>query len=220
MKLYLLVIVLILSLGASTAFSQSRSNSTDKKHKAKVGLKAGYNFAKVIGSTPDFTPQNNNGYMISGFFSPSVKNGFGYRTELVYSRQGFSFDESGKMQNIAQQYLYMPQLTTFTIANIVQLQAGGQIGYLLHAKNTTPPSNSSQQTQVTDYMNRLDYGVAGGFELYPVGGLIIGGRYNVSLGNIYKQNAGTSLYPSPFPFDPSQVKGKNAVVQFFIGYRF
>jgi hypothetical protein len=51
---------------------------------------------------------------------------------------------------------------------------------------------------------------------------LIGGRYNVSLGNIYKTSASstTSPIPNPLPFNPEEVKGKNAVVQFFVGYRF
>lgn len=222
MRILLSVLATIMMVHSYTAMAQRQNEKTDykKQHQPKFGIKAGYNFAKVIGSTTDFKPRSNNGYMASVFFSPSSKGGIGYRSEIIYSRQGFSFDESGKMQNIAQDYIYLPQLTTFTIAHLVQLQAGGQIGYLLNAKNTTSSTSGSQQSQVTDYLNRIDYGFAGGLEVYPIAGLIIGGRYNVSLGNIYKQySTGTPSY-SPFPFNPSDVKGKNAVVQFFIGYKF
>lgn len=187
--------------------------------KPKIGIKAGYNFAKVNGTTANFSPKSNNGFMVAGFFAPKSK-GLGYRTELVFSRQGFSFDESGKMQDVAQDYIYMPHLTTFTIASKVQLQAGGQIGYLLNAKKTSSGSNSSEQ--VTDYMNRIDYGFAGGVEIYPFKGLLIGGRYNVGFSNIYKTSAYSTTLPGsyPLPFNPNDVKGKNAVVQFFAGYRF
>jgi hypothetical protein len=199
------------------AFSQKEM----KAMKPKIGIKAGYNFAKVTGSTPNFSPKSNNGFMVAGFFAPQSK-GMGYRTELIFSRQGFSFDESGKMQNVSQDYIYMPHLTTFTIAKKVQLQAGGQIGYLLNAKKTS--TNESSSEAVTEYMNRFDYGVAGGIEIYPFKGLLIGGRYNVSLGNIYKtsaySNSSPTPMPYPLPFNPEEIKGKNAVVQFFVGYRF
>lgn len=197
-----------------------------KSYQPKLGIKAGYNFAKVTGSTPNFSPKSNNGFMVAGFFAPQSK-GVGYRTEIIFSRQGFSFDESGKMQNISQDYIYMPHLTTFTIAKKVQLQAGGQVGYLLNAKKSSSTESSSSDgtsEAVTEYMNRFDYGVAGGIEIYPFKGLLIGGRYNVSLGNIYKTSAystsSSTPIPYPLPFNPSDVKGKNAVVQFFIGYRF
>jgi hypothetical protein len=222
--------IIILTLIASIALLQLKAQtSTDptsasfqkemKSMKPKLGIKAGYNFAKVVGSTPEFSPKSNNGFMVAGFFAPQSK-GVGYRTELIFSRQGFSFDESGKMQDVTQDYIYMPHLTTFTIAKKVQLQAGGQIGYLLNAKKSS--SGESQEEKVTEYMNRFDYGFAGGIEIYPFKGLLIGGRYNVSLGNLYKTPAAssTSPIPSPLPFNPEEVKGKNAVVQFFIGYRF
>ncbi|HUP14225.1 MAG TPA: outer membrane beta-barrel protein [Niastella sp.] len=193
-----------------------------KKLKPKVGIKAGYNFTKVVGSKTNYKPQNHSGFMVSGFYATPSK-GLGYRTELIFSRQGFSFDDAGKMQSVSQSYVYMPHLTTFTIAKTVQLQAGGQVGYLLNAKKEADAGN--EEEKIIQYMNRIDYGVAAGIEVYPFKGTIIGARYNVSLGSMYKRyNEPTPGFPPPtpfpLPFDPSEFKGKNAVVQFFIGYRF
>ena len=220
--LTIIAVIAITQLQAQTVpdVSSASFQKEMKSYKPKLGLKAGYNFAKVTGSTPNFSPKTNNGFMIAGFFAPQSK-GIGYRTELIFSRQGFSFDESGKMQDVTQDYIYMPHLTTFTIAKKVQLQAGGQVGYLLNAKKSS--SSQSEEEKVTEYMNRFDYGFAGGIEIYPFKGLLIGGRYNVSLGNIYKTSSYTSSpspIPNPLPFNPEEVKGKNAVVQFFVGYRF
>lgn len=221
--------IIILTIIACLALSQGKAQTSDltspsfqnemKSMKPKLGIKAGYNFAKLTGSTPDFSPKSNNGFMVAGFFAPQSK-GVGYRTELIFSRQGFSFDESGKMQDVTQDYVYMPHLTTFTIAKKVQLQAGGQVGYLLNAKKSS--SAQTEEEKITEYMNRFDYGFAGGIEIYPFKGLLIGGRYNVSFGNLFKTSAAatTSPIPSPLPFNPEEVKGKNAVVQFFVGYRF
>jgi hypothetical protein len=201
-----------------------------KNMKPKIGIKVGYNYARLAGtSMQSFSPGSHNGFMISGFYAPGQGSGVGYRTELIFSRQGFSFDENGQMQNIGQDYIYMPHLTTFSIGRFVQLQAGMQVGYLISATKTPDQKSSSgseQETNVTDYMNRIDYGAAGGLEVYPVAGLIIGARYNMSLGNVYKQDytapttGGIPTMPSPFPFNPSDVKSKNAVIQVFIGYKF
>jgi hypothetical protein len=204
----------------SLASSISKAKKEIDNFRPKFGIKAGYNIAKVKGSTPSYSPDNENGFMIGAFYSTPSK-GVGYRSELVFSRQGFSFDESGKMQEVQQDYIYMPNFTTFTIAQKVQLQAGAQIGYLLNAQKK---SSSGSESDVEDYMNRLDYGFAGGVEVYPFKGLLVGARYNVSLGSVYKQyeSAGSSPLPIgyPFPFTPNDIKGKNAVVQFFAGYRF
>lgn len=190
------------------------------KNRSMLGLKGGYNIAKVTGTATNYAPENENGFMVGAFFSPPSR-GLGYRTELVFSRQGFSFDENGKMQEVTQDYIYMPNFTTFTIARKVQLQAGAQVGYLLNAEKK---SSSGTQSDIKEYMNRLDYGFAGGVEVYPFKGLLVGARYNVSMGSVYKQyeQGGTNPVPVgyPFPFTPNDIKGKNAVVQFFAGYRF
>jgi hypothetical protein len=195
-----------------------------KKVKPKFGLKLGYNVSKLSGSTPNFSPKVSNGFNVSAFYA-TPSRGLGYRTELIFSRQGFSFDGSGKMQRVSQDYIYMPHLTTFTIAKKVQLQAGGQIGYLLNAKKHSSAS-TTDENKIMDYMNRIDYGAAAGVEIYPYKGFIIGGRYNISLGTMYKQASEVSL-PSPssligsfLPVNPADFKGKNAVMQFFIGYKF
>ena len=97
-----------------------------KEMKPKIGIKAGYNFSKITGSTPNFSPKSNNGFMVAGFFAPQSK-GIGYRTELAFSRQGFSFDQSGKMQDVSQDYIYMPHLTTFTIAKKFNYRPGDKL---------------------------------------------------------------------------------------------
>ena len=208
----------------TTAESPAASLNSFKKeldqYRPKFGIKGGYNIAKVKGTATNYAPDNRKGFMVAAFYSTPSK-GLGYRSELVFSRQGFSFDESGKLQEVTQDYIYMPNFTTFTIAQKVMLQAGAQVGYLLNAEKK---SSTGTESDVKEYMNRLDYGFAGGVEVYPFKGLLVGARYNVSLGSVYKQyeSAGTNPVPVgyPFPFTPNDIKGKNAVVQFFAGYRF
>jgi hypothetical protein len=223
-KMILAALICIQAIGAlaQTTPAAITENET-KKVRPKIGIKAGYNFTKLIGSTPEFRPNNQSGFMVSGFYATPSK-GLGYRTELVFSRQGFSFDHNGNRQAVAQDYVYMPQLTTFTIAKKVQLQAGGQIGYLLNAKADSDVDQSKEE-EIVKYMNRIDYGAAAGVEIYPFKGLILGARYNVSLGNMYKKyteetTGSPTPMPLPLPFNPADFKGKNAVVQFFLGYQF
>lgn len=186
----------------------------------RFGIKAGYNVAKMTGSTPNFSPDTRNGFMISAFFAPGPGTGLGYRTELVFTRQGFGFDENGKQTTVTNDYVYMPHFTTFGIGKFFQLHLGGQLGYLLNSSKEG--SNNTSSEDITAFANRLDYGAAGGVEIYPVKQLIIGGRYNVSFGNAYKRMTSANTTPSPFPlpFRPEEVKGKNAVMNFYIGFRF
>lgn len=189
---------------------------TQKEFKPNIGVKVGYNFSYVTGSQSGFDPGHNDGYMISAFFSPATGGGIGYRSELVYSKQGYSFDDGGKNVDVMNDYLYMPHLMTFSIGKIVQLQAGGQVGVLLNAKKTGGTTDST----MTSLMNRFDYGFAGGVEVYPLKGLILGTRYNLGLGKLYKQYDPSSSTPYPLPFNPSTTNLKNGVFQFFVGYKF
>jgi hypothetical protein len=74
-------------------------------------------------------------------------------------------------------------------------------------------------------MKRFDYGATAGIEVYPYKGIIVGCRYNISMGSPYKEPGTTSPgspmpIPFPFPVNPTDFKGKNAVIQFSIGYKF
>ena len=153
--------------------------------------------------------------MISAFFGSSNKNGLGYRSELVYSKQGYSFDDGGKKKNLMNDYLYMPHLMTYTIGKVVQLQAGAQIGVLVNAKKTSDSKDSS----ITDLMNRFDYGFAGGVEVYPFKGLIVGSGITWDSGECISN---MTKYPTPYPlpFDPSTTNLKNGILQLLVDYRF
>lgn len=202
-----------LAIIGSSAFSQSKKSS-----KSKIGLKAGYNYSYITGVRSGFDPGHNNGYMVSAFYALASNSGIGYRSEIVYSKQGYSFDDGGKNTDVMNDYLYMPHLMTFTIAKLVQIQAGGQLGILLNAKK----SSGSKDSTITDLMNQFDYGFAGGVEVYPFKGLIVGTRYNLGLGKMYKrfEQSASSPTPYPLPFNPSTTNLKNGILQFFIGYRF
>ncbi|RYY55636.1 MAG: PorT family protein [Chitinophagaceae bacterium] len=207
-----------LNAAGQVASADHSLTTTAKGSVRSVGFKAGYNVAKVTGSDLDFSPDTKNGFMIAGFLSPATRSGLGFRTELVFSRQGFGFTKDGKTNTITSDYLYLPQFTTIGITRFVQLQVGGQIGYLL---KSSAKKENEKPSDITSFSNRLDYGAAFGVEFYPIKNLILGGRYNISLNNNFKTTGASSgPVPSPLPFNPSDVKTKNAVINFFVGYRF
>jgi hypothetical protein len=59
----------------------------------------------------------------------------------------------------------------------------------------------------------------GGVEIFPFKGLLVGGRYNLGLGKLYKKMY-SSPSPFPLPFDPEKTDFKNGMVQLYVGYRF
>ena len=214
------LLIAVVFLTAAFSFTASAQKQPDpNQFKSKLGIKGGYNIAKIAGvKNTNFDPGNKNGFMVAAFMGLGGGTGRGYRTEIVFSRQGFSYDSMNNKIKVKQDYIYLPQLMTFNIGKFFSLQVGGQMGFLLNAKKGNDSSGSTQ-TDIMDYYNKIDYGVAGGFEIYPFKGIILGSRINYSLGPMYKRNE--SLPPGfPFPFNPNEVKGKSAVVNIFAGYKF
>src|SRR3954464_1358360 len=110
-----ILVLLIFSTLVTSLFAQNTDPSAQANYKKAMsdfrphfGIKGGYNIAKAIGSSPTFQPDYKNGFMVGAFFSPKSKGGLGYRTELVFSRQGFTFDQNNKLQRVSSDYIYMP----------------------------------------------------------------------------------------------------------------
>ena len=208
------ILFAVFSFIVSSSIIAQNSTNRPADFQPKFGFKAGYNWSYITGSVEGFNKDNRTGFMVSAFFAPPT-NGVGYRTELVFSQQGYTFDDGGKNTDVALNYIYLPQLTTYTFGNRLQIQLGAQIGFLLNAKK----SEESKDSTITGIMNRFDYGFAGGIELYPFKKLIIGGRYNLGLGKLYKKRY-ESPNPYPLPFNPETTNFKNSLIQVFMGYRF
>jgi opacity protein-like surface antigen len=112
----------------------------------------------------------------------------------------------------------MSELMTVNITRFVQLQVGGQTGYLLNAKSTSTSQSTGNASvdQLLNYYNRFDYGFGVGIEIHPIAGLLVGARYNISFSNLYKDTySGTSTGS----YSPN-IDFKNNLVQISAGYRF
>jgi len=192
-----------------------------EKHSIGLGLKGGLNFANVY-NTKSVSTSNQAGFMGGVFFSPPTKSVMGYRTEIIYSKQGFNYETGTNTGNVNLDYIIMPHLTCIRITKFFQLQLGGQIAYLLNAKQDSVKSSTPNPYGTSNIMNmynRFDCGFAGGIEIHPFAGLIIGARLNVSMGNLYKDpssymtGGGTQ---SPLP----KIDVKNNVLQLSAGWIF
>ena len=183
---------------------------------AQIGLKAGLNFANVS-SASSINSSSRSGFMVGLFLAPSSKGIISSRTELIYSKQGYDFKNSTKTGSVNLDYILLPQLMGINITKFFQLQLGAQMAFLINAKADSTNNNGGSAgpySSVMNYYNKFDYGLAAGAEIHPVKGLLIGARYNVSLGKLYK-DAMSGQTPS-FSSDDA----KNNVVQIFIGWKF
>ena len=185
--------------------------------RAQIGLKGGINFANIT-KVSSINSSSNTGYAFGLFLAPKPKGLFGYHSEIDFSRQGYNFDSNTNSGNVNLDYLLLPQLSTINITRFVQIQLGAQVAFLINAKATESNTGSGNYDKLISYYNRVDYGLAGGLEIHPFKGLLVGGRYNLSLGNMYKnlQTSSPGTVPS---FIPS-VNVKNNVLNLYLGWHF
>lgn len=189
---------------------------------AQIGIKAGINFANVTGAS-SINTGSQSGFVAGLFLAPKSRGIIGSRTELLFSRQGYSFASGATTGNVKLDYLVLPQFMAINITKFVQLQFGIQMAFLLNAKadSTTNqggpgqlPGATGQYPGITSYYNKFDYGFGAGIELHPVAGWVIGARYNVSINKMYS-SFGTGQTPAFTSAD-----AKNNIVQVFTGWIF
>jgi len=194
----------------------------DKKQKMSLGfgVKGGVNFANVRG-TSSISTSNTSGFMGGVFLSPPSSGIMSYRTEVIYSKQGYNFATQTNTGVVNLDYIILPQLMAFNITKFVQIQVGGQMAFLLNAKTDTTKDNSTNPTSgMMDLYNKFDYGFAGGIEIHPFKGMLIGARLNVSMGNIYKDPSSFMASGGGMQSMIPKIEVKNNVLQVFAGWIF
>ena len=191
---------------------------------AQIGIKAGLNFANVTKAS-SINNDSRTGFNAGIFFSPGSGGVIGSHTELLFSRQGYNYKTNTNTGTVNLDYIMLPQFLAINITRYFQIQVGAQVAYLLNAKvdssNDAFGGSSNPYGSLLNVYNRFDYGFGGGLQVHPVSGLIVGARFNISLGNLYEDpstyNNGGST--TAYNFIP-KVDVKNNVFQLYAGWRF
>ena len=186
---------------------------------SQFGLKAGVNFANVTKAS-SINNSSRSGFHVGLFLAPPSKGIMGYQTEVIFSRQGYNYKTGTSTGDVALDYIMLPQYMTINISKYFSIQFGGQMAFLINAKADS--SNQSGGTanpygELMDYYNKFDYGYGGGIEIHPISGLLVGARFNISLGELY--NADSFSSGTPPSFIP-EVDVKNNLFQIFAGWKF
>lgn len=183
---------------------------------AQIGIKAGLNFANVTNAS-SINSSTRSGFNVGVFMDGGSKGLIASRTELLFSRQGYDYKTSTNTGSVNLDYIMLPQLMGINITKYLMVQLGIQMAYLINAKvDSTESGNSGNNPYVKmmDYYNRFDYGFGAGAEVHPFKGLLIGAKYNIGLGKLYK-DAQSGQMPSF-----SSINAKNNLVQLYVGWRF
>lgn len=160
----------------------------------KFGAKGGLNFASISGdNTGDIETVTAFNFGLLAEIPLTEK--FSFQPELMYSGQGYSFNDD----TVALNYLNIPLMGKYYLTKGLSLEAGPQVGFLLSAKN--------DDTDVKDSFNTVDFGVNFGLGYKLDNGLNFGARYNLGLSDINN-------------IDGFNGKSKNGVFQLSVGYFF
>jgi hypothetical protein len=188
--------------------------------KRPFGVMAGVSMMQLPRlKTADMSINNRTGYFAGGFFEPFKVSRWGFRSELLFSRQGYDYANRQQTGAVRLSYLLLHQFASVRVAPFLDLYGGGQIAILLDGgvdSSASPSSVPATPGNLNDYFNRLNYGFAAGFGIHLPKGFSVGGRYNIFF-DLLKSRPGSG-YPDYVPDYSSNLK--NGMWQFYAGYRF
>ena len=182
------------------------------------GAKAGVNFATIGGDDTDGV-DGRTSFHIGGVAEIKISEKFSVQPELLYSGQGAKDtyeDEFEKEEaTLRLDYLNVPVMAKFYVADGFSLEAGPQVGFLLKSEaeyeyvdKEFPEFNESETVDSKDFTSAIDFGINFGVGYKLDNGLNFGARYNLGLSNIND-------------FEGSDnIKNQNNVIQISIGYFF
>lgn len=110
-----------------------------------------------------------------------INKSFALQPELVYSTQGAKYTVSGTDTKIKLDYLNVPFMFQYMFDNGFRLQAGPQLGFLVHAKTET----GNVSVDIKDNMKTVDFGLGfGAGYINPASGFGVDARYNLGVSSI------------------------------------
>ncbi|GAB4019093.1 PorT family protein [Spirosoma sp. KCTC 42546] len=189
-----LLVAAILTTGAlminsSTALAQG---------KTRVGVKGGLNASSLFYDSQGASNKNERiGFHLGIFSQIPVGEFFAVQPELLYMTKGASatYDVIGftGKNTFKLNYAELPVLATFKLGQAVELQAGPYVSYLLNSNiNSNGDFGTGTSAINRDNFNKVDYGIAGGLNLY-FGKAFIGARYEQGLQTIANSGAAKTV---------------------------
>lgn len=175
---------------ALVAFTISAQNIT-------FGAKAGLNFASMAGDDADGL-DGRTSFHLGVTAEIEMSDTFSIQPELLYSGQGYTADGdvTGKVD-----YINLPIMAKFYVADGISLEAGPQIGFLASAKAVV----DGESTDIKDSLKSTDFALNLGAGYKLDSGLNFGLRYSIGLTDVYD-------------FDTDGFK--HSVLQLSVGYNF
>tara|TARA_B110000967_G_scaffold42530_1_gene42524 strand:- start:125 stop:691 length:567 start_codon:yes stop_codon:yes gene_type:complete len=164
------------------------------------GAKAGVNLANA--DAGDFDTDAVTSFHIGVTAELPISDKFSVQPELLYSIQGAA-SVSDPDTTINTDFINLPIMAKYYVAEGLSLEAGPQIGFLVKAENNN--DKTSETRDIKDSFKSVDFGfnIGAGYKLES--GLNFALRYNLGLSDITEDDDDT---------------WKNRVLQLSVGYTF
>jgi opacity protein-like surface antigen len=183
----------ILSLVAVMAFGFANAQNI------KFGAKAGLNISKFTG---DANVDSKVGFQVGAFGEFKISEKFAIQPELLFSNLGAKETVIGTKLTYNFNYIVVPVMAKYYVANKFALEAGPQIGFLTSAKLKA----DGQTRDIKELFNSTDFGLNIGAGYDVAEKINVGLRYTIGLSNIVK--------------DSGDSKFRNGNFALAVGYKF
>lgn len=201
----------IFTLMAFTAFSSVIYAQTPD---VKIGVKAGVNFANLTDG------DMKTGFHVGGLAEIFINEKFSVQPEVLYSTQGSKQSSTTSIPGLMTttykaklnlDYINVPIMAKYYVAEGFNVQAGPQIGFLMKAEmdvdaDATGLGGISASGDIKDQMNSIDFGLNFGLGYELPMGVFAEARYNLGL--------------TKLPKEKELGDYKNSVIQVSVGYKF
>lgn len=167
---------------------------------AKFGAKAGLNLSNFTGDAEGTSTKV--GFQVGAFAEFKVSEKFAVQPELVFTSLGAKSDEGGVDSTANLNYIAIPVMAKYYVADAFSLEAGPQIGFLMSAKAKA----DGESVDIKDGYNSTDFGINVGAGYDVTENINLGLRYTVGVSNIWA--------------DSGDFKAGNSNIAFAIGYKF
>ena len=172
------------------------------------GVKGGVNFSSITFESPDEDRSLDwrVGAVVGGFMRFPLLSWMDLQPEVLYTVKGGKEEAFGISSAVLLDYLEVPVLARIPFAGRKYfIVTGPYFGVRMRARTRTEFSGATEELDVSDSVERLDYGLSAGGGV-EIGSIVIDGRYSFSLSDI--------------DADIDEVKGKNRVITATVGFRF
>ena len=188
------------------------------------GIKGGVNFATLTGPDREFfelTPLKITTFAAGGFLVFTKDDKINIQPEVYYCRKGVKYDEDDAIITFTMNYLEIPVLGTYEIAENIRAFAGPSLGIYMGGTydiSVDEDGGYSDTGAMTEWftMSGMDFGLVFGGS-YSSGNIVFDARYAFSLSTVV---SAYDFYVEGYWIEDDGLIVKNNLIQLLLGYKF